>query len=144
MINVLLATSKEELNEIIQLRYEVLRKPWKKTIETATDLLESSSVNAYIKNSDGQVIACGRLHENENNVGQIRFMAVKESYRGKGLGKEICLRLEAEARKKGFVKIQLQARENAVNFYKSNGYSIIERSFLMWDIIQHYLMEKTL
>jgi hypothetical protein len=38
----------------------------------------------------------------------------------------------------------LQARENAVPFYLSIGYSIVEKSFLMWGLIQHFKMEKAI
>ncbi|MCC6369747.1 MAG: GNAT family N-acetyltransferase [Bacteroidia bacterium] len=138
------ALSPEDLNAILQLRYEVLRKPWAKSIESATDDLEAKSVNAFIKNENGKIIACARLHENENRVGQIRFMAVDVAHQGKGLGKEVCGYLEKKARELGYLKIQLQARENAVEFYKRCGYAVKEKSYLMWEVIQHYLMEKEL
>lgn len=138
------AGSKEEWEAIMELRYNVLRKPWGRPYETATDVLENNSINAYISNSNGKVLACGRLHENEKNMGQIRFMAVHPDYRGKGLGKLVTEYLENVARQKGFNKIQLQARENAVEFYKRCGYQVKEKSFLLWDTIQHYSMEKQL
>ena len=136
------ATSKKELDAILALRYDVLRKPWDQPAATATDDRENSSVNAYISNENGEVIACGRLQENENKVGQIRFMAVHNNYQGKGLGKLIVQFLEEKAVKMHLNTIELQARENAVKFYESCGYSIKEKSFLLWGLIQHYLMEK--
>lgn len=42
------------------------------------------------------------------------------------------------------LSIELQSRENAVEFYKSCGYDIKEKSFKLWDVIQHYLMIKTI
>jgi len=101
-------------------------------------------VNCYIENENKEVVACGRLQENENKVGQIRFMAVDDKQQGKGLGKMIVAALENEGRKLHLKSIELQARDNAVDFYKSCGYTIKEKSFLMWDQIQHYLMEKKL
>jgi N-acetylglutamate synthase-like GNAT family acetyltransferase len=138
------ASTPEELQAILNLRYKLLRQPWNKPIDTASDELESQSVNAYITNDSGTIIACGRLHENENRIGQIRFMAVEEGHQGKGLGKLIVDYLEEKARAMELHKIQLQARENAVAFYKSCGYFTKEKSFLLWDTIQHYLMEKKL
>lgn len=137
------AKTKQEVEAIIDLRYKILRQPWDQPRETGTDNLEETSINAYVKNESGDVVACGRLQENENNIGQIRFMAVDNSQQGKGLGKLILKFLETEGKKAGLTKIELQARENAVDFYKSAGYSVKERSFLLWGIIQHYLMEKT-
>lgn len=136
------ATTKKEVEAIIELRYKILRKPWDQPKETATDSLEETSINIFIADENDNVLACGRLQENENKVGQIRYMAVDDSQQGKGLGKKIVQALEKKGKDIGLKKIELQARENAVDFYKSNGYTIKEKSFLLWDIIQHYLMEK--
>ena len=142
MYSVKIATTNQQLNSILKLRYEVLRKPWSQTIDSATDQLEEKSINAFIQNNKGVFIACGRLQENENKIGQIRFMAVDQNYQGKGLGKLIITSLEEKAKDLQLNKIQLQARENAVSFYKNNGYVMIEKTFLLWDQIQHFLMEK--
>jgi N-acetylglutamate synthase-like GNAT family acetyltransferase len=142
MYSVKIASTKQQLNSILKLRYEVLRKPWSQTIDSASDQLEHKSINAFIQNNKGVFIACGRLQENENKIGQIRFMAVDQNYQGKGLGKLIITSLEEKAKDLQLNKIQLQARENAVSFYKNNGYVMIEKTFLLWDQIQHFLMEK--
>lgn len=138
-----IATTEIIINQIIELRYDVLRKPWNQAIETATDGLETSSINAYIED-DGKIIACGRLQNNGNGIGQIRYMAVSINYQGKGLGKLILQKLEEEAKSIQIKGIELQARENAVHFYQSQGYLIKEKTFKLWDIIQHYLMTKTI
>ncbi len=141
MLQVKLTQNKKIIERIISLRYNVLRKPWNKTAETATDELEHKALNAYIE-IENNIVACARLQDNGNDVGQIRFMAVDESQQGKGLGKLIVFELEAEAKKMGLKKIELQARDNAVEFYKACGYTTKEKTFLLWDLIQHYLMEK--
>lgn len=143
MFNVKEAKTKTELEAIIALRYTILRQPWNQPAETASDHLEESSCNAFITNEQGAVIACGRLQENEHKTGQIRYMAVASAYQGKGLGKLILQFLEEKATEIQLRKIELQARENAIEFYKAKGYVIKEKSFLLWGIIQHYLMEKS-
>lgn len=143
MYKVQLANTQSVINQIIDLRYVVLRKPWDKPKDTATDELELSSINAFIE-SNGEIIACGRLQDNGSGLAQIRYMAVHPNYQGKGLGKLIIIKLEEEAKKINLSTIELQARENAVEFYKSQGYSIRETSFKLWDIIQHYLMVKSI
>jgi len=143
MFEVQIAKDKSTINRIIDLRYDVLRKPWDKPKETATDDLENSSVNAYIEHN-GEMIACGRLQNNGAGVGQMRFMAVHIDYQGKGLGKLIVAKLEEEALNNKMHTIELQARDNALQFYKTCGYMIKEKSFILWDIIQHYLMIKEL
>ncbi len=131
------------VEQIIDLRYEVLRKPWNQTRQSATDDLEEITVNAYIE-KNGEIIACGRLQNNGNDIGQIRYMAVNPAFQGKGLGKLILAKLEDKAKDLQLNTIELQARENALEFYKSQGYSVKETSFKLWDIIQHYLMIKHL
>lgn len=143
MYQVKIASDPTEIDRIIDLRYDVLRKPWDKPKETATDDLESTSINAYIE-SNGEMIACGRLQNNGAGVGQMRFMAVHPNYQGKGLGKLIVAKLEEEALNNKMHTIELQARDNALQFYKTCGYVIKEKSFILWDIIQHYLMIKEL
>jgi N-acetylglutamate synthase-like GNAT family acetyltransferase len=138
-----IANTQNQIDAIIDLRYDILRKPWNQPRETSSDGMEDSAVNAYIEDN-GKVIACGRLQDNCGGVGQIRYMAVDVRYQGKGLGKLIVAALEVEARKINLKTIELQARENAVEFYKSQGYVVKEVSFKLWDIIQHYLMVKEL
>jgi GNAT superfamily N-acetyltransferase len=142
MFEVKLSETQKELDAIIVLRHKILRQPWNQPADSATDVLDAASVNAFIKDVQGNTIACGRLQVNEYETGQIRFMAVDTAYQGKGLGRLILEFLEKKAEGLDLTRIELQARENALRFYQNNGYSVKEKSFLLWDIIQHYLMEK--
>ena len=71
-------------------------------------------------------------------------MGVRENTQGLGIGKLLIAYAEEKAKQQGATKMILQAREIAVEFYKKCGYQIVEKSFLMWNEIQHYLMEKPL
>jgi N-acetylglutamate synthase-like GNAT family acetyltransferase len=144
MYSVQSAKTPKEVEAVVELRYKILRQPWNQPKETATDNLEEKSVNAFISDEKGIAIACGRLQENENKIGQIRYMAVDPTFQGNGLGKLILKYLEEKAKELQLTKIELQARENALEFYKANNYTLKEKSFLLWGIIQHYLMEKGL
>lgn len=137
-------SDKIELDKVIELRYKILRQPWNQSKDSATDGHEDTSYNAFIEDENDHAIACGRLQINDGNIAQIRYMAVDSNQQGKGLGKLILTALEAKAKELGLKTIELQARENALDFYKSNNYQLKEKSFLLWDIIQHYLMFKTL
>ncbi len=138
-----ISQSKLELDNIIQLRYDVLRKPWNKTIESVTDEHESTAINAYVE-VENKTIGCGRLQLNTKELAQIRFMAVADLHQGKGIGKYLVLKLEDEAKLLGVRNIELHARENAVEFYKGLGYKVISESYKLWDMIQHYLMVKNI
>jgi predicted GNAT family N-acyltransferase len=139
---VLESTSPSQLERIIALRFEILRKPWNQPYESSRDELEDKSINAFIENENKNVVACGRLQKNDPHTAQVRYMAVDAAHRGRGLGAAILSHLEERASEWKITRIQLQARENAVDFYQSQGYRIVEKSFLLWGQIQHYLMEK--
>ena len=52
--------------------------------------------------------------------------------------------LEKVAVDNGWQEMVLEARENAVPFYKSLGYHIEQESYLLFGEIQHYRMKKAL
>ena len=53
-------------------------------------------------------------------------MAIASDAQGQGIEKKILTGLEMHARQKGVATIVLYARENAVEFYRRNGYYIKE------------------
>jgi N-acetylglutamate synthase-like GNAT family acetyltransferase len=126
------------------LRYEVLRKPWDQPRGSEKDDQEETSVHIMAVDEKENVLGVCRLQFNSADVAQLRFMGVKENTQGLGIGKKLIGYAEQKARSEGASKMILQAREIAVEFYKACGYSIVEKSFLMWGKIQHYLMEKKL
>ena len=73
---------------------------------------------------------------------QIRYIAVAIEHERKGIGKKIIDALENEAKEKNITSIILDAREPAVGFYEKLGYEKKEKTYLLFDSIQHYRMEK--
>jgi len=135
----------DELKKYYDLRYEVLRKPWSQPKGSERDDKEETSFHRMIiDEQNGNAVAVGRLQLNSIEEAQIRYMAVSDAYQGRGYGSKIVTILDNIAREKGSQKIILQSRENAVKFYEKNGYKIIEKSHLLFDEIQHWLMEKEL
>ena len=126
------------------LRYKVLRKPWKQPPGSEKDNQEETSIHAMACDEHNNVVGVCRLQYNSETEAQLRFMGVKENTQGLGIGKMLITYMEEKARRQGSKKMILQARENAVDFYKKCGYSVTEKTFLMWGQIQHYLMEKHL
>lgn len=138
-----IAQSENDLQKIFLLRYEVLRKPWGQPFESAFDVLDSQSLNAFIEHKN-RCIACGRLDILNATTAQIRYMAVHPDYRGQGLGSQILTFLEQTARDRNIQKILLHARSNAVPFYQHHAYLLIRPSHILFHSIRHYLMEKTI
>lgn len=138
------ADNPKNIEKILELRFKILREPWGQSKESSSDGNEDTSHNAFIEDEKGNAIACGRLQTNDVNTGQIRYMAVANGMQGKGLGKLILKALEQKAKELGLKKIELQARENALEFYKANNYNLKEKTHLLFGVVQHYLMEKQL
>ena len=96
---------------------------------------------ALYENDDLRAIA--RLDQNQNNISQVRFVAVDTKYQKKGFGKLIIKAAENESQKNGNKKMILHSRDYSLDFYKKIGYKKIKKSYKLFNIIQHYLMEKT-
>jgi predicted GNAT family N-acyltransferase len=134
----------EEFEAYYFLRYEVLRKPWDQPFGSEKDEHEKTSIHIMAIDGNKNVLGVCRLQFNSPSEVQLRFMGVKENTQGLGIGRKLIEYAEAKARTGGASSMILQAREIAVDFYKKCGYTIIEKSFLMWNEIQHYLMRKEL
>ena len=133
----------KQFEKYYELRWEILRKPWNQPRGSERDDMEDKAI--HIMACDGnKIVGVARLHFNSIKEAQIRYMAVEEGYRRRGIGSMMLRRLEEMAKEKGAEYIILNARENAVNFYKKNGYSIIEKSYVLFNEIQHYKMMKIL
>ncbi len=135
--------TEEEMKKYYQLRYETLRRPWGQPPGSEQDPSDANAIHAFVLHGD-RVTAVSRLHFNDPAEGQIRYMGVDESYRRRGLGALLLDYLEDIARKRGARRMILHARETAIPFYLSCGYSIHEKSYLLFGEIQHYSMVRDL
>src|SRR5688500_9574999 len=112
----------EEFAQYYRLRYDTLRRPWHQPegSERADD--DASAIHAMLVNEQGEALGVCRLHLATTEEGQIRFMGIREDKQGQRLGDQLLHYLEAKAKTLGANHMTLQARENAVNFYRRNGY----------------------
>ena len=135
--------TEEEWEKYDDFRWEILRKPLNIPHIPLKDNLEESSYHFMAITSSNEIVACGRLHMNNDEEAQIRYMGVSENRRRMGLGSLIVDRLETQAKVLGASSITLNARNVALNFYKSHGYEAIE-SYQSDTNIPHTRMEKFL
>ena len=112
----------EEWDSYLLFRWEILRKPLGMSKDSLADSIEDESFHLMGIDEEKNVIASGRVHFNSENEAQIRYMAVDENFKRKGVGTEIVKELEKYALSKGKVSMILNARENAISFYLSLGY----------------------
>lgn len=134
--------SREEFAKYYHLRWKLLRKPWNQPEGSEKDELEDGAFHIMVCENDGTVVGVGRLHFNSEDEWQIRYMAVEDSYRGRGIGKIVLSKLEEAAKSEGAGQIELNARETAVQFYEKAGYQVIEPAHTLFDAIKHFKMRK--
>ncbi|OUS29890.1 hypothetical protein A9Q98_05760 [Thalassotalea sp. 42_200_T64] len=127
-----------------QLRYQQLRQPWGQPQGSELDELEGQSVHRMVVDAEGRVVAVGRFHKTDCFNAQIRFMAVAENYRGKGLGKLMLTALEQVAIEQGVNTIALNARELALPFYQAMAYQILAPAHTLYGTVKHFAMQKHL
>jgi len=133
----------EELNNYYQLRWHLLSKPWGQPISVSQDDKEQTSYHlTAIYNNE--LVGISRLHFNSKSEAQIRYMGVKETHQKKGIGRELVESLEQYAKEKECKTVILNARENAILFYKKLGYSYLADAHTIFGLIKHEKMIKTL
>ena len=143
IIEILPPKTKEDWDQYFRIRWETLRKPWGQPRGSELDDTDDTSIHRMIV-VDNKIVGVGRIHFNSKNEAQIRFMGVSDAYRKLNLGSKLLAELEEVAVQKKAQKIILQSRDYAIPFYESNDYLIVNKTYLLFDEIQHYLMEKIL
>ena len=133
--------SPEEFKQYYNLRYRILRAPWGEPQGSEVDGIEDQCFHIMALDQD-KVVGVGRIQYNSTNEAQIRYMAIEKVYEGNGIGRMIVDALEQEAKNRNINTVMLDAREPAVGFYQRLGYSVAQKSYVLFDEIQHYRMTK--
>lgn len=123
------------------LRYDVLRKPLNQPLGSERNDGDLTGIH-FALYEDGMLRAIARLDKVDETTAQTRFVAVDTVAQGKGFGKLIMEAVEAKSIARGDKKMILHARDYALQFYLRLGYTEIEKSYKLFDVLQHYLMEK--
>jgi len=133
-----------EFKHYYHLRWQLLRAPWNQPQGSEVDDIEDQCFHIMAVDEKNNVIAVARLQFNLNSEAQIRYMAVAKEHERKGIGGELIRLMEQSAQYSSCKKIVLHAREPAIGFYQKLGYQVIEKSYLLFDEIQHFRMIKVL
>lgn len=131
----------KEWEQYYALRYDVLRKPLNQPIGSERNDGDLTGVH-FALYENGMLRAIARLDKVDETTAQTRFVAVDPVVQGKGFGKLIMEAVEAKSIERGDKKMILHARDYALRFYLRLGYTEIEKSYKLFDVLQHYLMEK--
>src|ERR1043165_348796 len=132
----------EEYQQILKLRDDILRKPL--GLSFSQEELEKEKNNMHIAAyEDERMLGCCMLVEEGTQTVRLRQMAVVNDVQGKGIGRALMQFAENLARDRGYKRITMHARKNAIGFYERMGYRKVGDEF-MEITIPHYVMEKEL
>jgi GNAT superfamily N-acetyltransferase len=130
-----------EWEQYYDLRYRILRQPWNQP--QGSERNEGDETGLHFALYENEILkAIARLDINDEKSAQVRFMAVETEIQRKGYGKQVMLAIENYCKTKNISEIVLHAREIAIPFYESLGYQLVEKSHLLFNEIQHFLMTK--
>jgi predicted GNAT family N-acyltransferase len=131
-----------EYQQMVKLRYEVLRKPL--GLSFSQNELEKEKDNLFIGAfEDDQLLGCCMIVKEDPHKAKLRQMAVLNKLQGKGIGRALIQFAENLARDHGFSTISMHARKMTVPFFEKMGYKVSSDEF-MEITIPHYKMEKAL
>ncbi|UCE14567.1 MAG: GNAT family N-acetyltransferase [Candidatus Heimdallarchaeota archaeon] len=99
----------------------------------------------YVYWYQDKIVGVIALQIEDKEHGRVKWVYVHPDYQRRGIGRELLMKLELEARIIGIKNLKLRTEENAVwavNFYTKMGFNMIDRIKTDWafDVI----MEKTL
>lgn len=135
--------TEEEFDLYYDLRWRILREPWRRGRESARDEREQGAFHLMALR-DGALVGAGRLHFNSADEAQVRFMAVEDGEQRHGVGSRILERLEQHARDHGARRVVLNAREGAIPFYRRHGYELEAAIITEFECVPHWRMTKAI
>jgi predicted GNAT family N-acyltransferase len=131
-----------EYRQMVQLRYEILRKPLGLDFNDEDLAKEKDDILIGVFDDD-EMQACCVLTRTDAKTVRLRQMAVSKKLQGKGIGATLMNFAENLARDHGFKKLTMHARKVAMGFYEKQGYKVVGDEFTEVTI-PHYVMEKKL
>jgi len=132
----------KEYKQMVDLRYDILRKPL--GLSFTSEELEREKGDILIGAFDDErILACCLLTKMDVATCKLRQMAVQNSQQGKGIGATMMNFAENVARDRGYRVLAMHARKTAAGFYEKLGYKVSSDEFEEVTI-PHYVMQKKL
>ena len=132
----------KEYKQVVDLRYDILRKPL--SLSFTPEELEREKGDILIGAFDDErILACCLLTKMDEATCKLRQMAVQNSQQGKGIGATMMNFAENVARDRGYRVLAMHARKTAAGFYEKLGYKVSGDEFEEVTI-PHYVMQKKL
>lgn len=135
-------TNKAQYEDALSIRKEVFIEEQKVPFELEVDEFEESSIHFVVYDGE-EPIAAGRLRPLDQNNAKVERICVKQTFRGKGIGKLIMDKIETLAKEKDFTTLKLNAQTHAEKFYELIGYQTYSDIFMDAGI-PHVSMKKSI
>ncbi|HNP44817.1 MAG TPA: GNAT family N-acetyltransferase [Panacibacter sp.] len=132
----------KEYRQMIDLRYQMLRKPLGLSFTQDEMTAERDHILLGCFDDD-KLEGCCMLVQKEKDTLQLRQMAVISGLQGKGIGRVLMQFAENIARDRGYKKVIMHARKTALGFYEKLGYKKTGNEFFEVTL-PHFVMEKNL
>ncbi|TFF86881.1 MAG: N-acetyltransferase [Promethearchaeota archaeon] len=132
-----------EVNEMYDLRWLILRKPWGEPRGSERDDKEGEAIQ-FIALLGENIVGTARFHNITDRIGQIRYLAVEEVFQRKKIGANIMQSIHMTARNRRMRYIILNAWESALGFFKKFGYEVVEEGPTLFSEIRLFKMKKRL
>ena len=130
----------KEYTQMVELRYNLLRKPLRLQFDEEELNREKDDIHIGCFEDD-HLEGCCLLTQTDPSTVRLRQMVVISGLQGKGIGRVLLQFAENIARDRGYKKILMHARKSAVGFYEKLGYNVVGDEFEEVTI-PHYVMEK--
>jgi GNAT superfamily N-acetyltransferase len=135
------------IDEIVELRWKILRTGLPR--ESASFPGDELSTTLHIGAFDADLcVGCASFMQNEWDgapAWQLRGMAVEESYRSQGIGREILVFADEQIRQRGYSsQLWCNARTPAVRFYQTVGWQTTGDEFVIPTAGPHFKMHRVL
>jgi len=97
----------------------------------------------FVAYADDEPVGAARLREPEDGLGKVERLAVLESHRGEGLGRQLMEAVEREAQRWELERLTLHGQLRVAEFYEHLGYEQVSDEFEEAGI-PHVEMEKSI
>ena len=132
----------KEYQQMVKLRYEIMRKPLGLSFSQEELAKEKNDILIGAFDED-EMLGCCILTDTDKSCVRLRQMAVQNNMQGKGIGESIIRFAENLAYDKGYKTLTMHARDTAIGFYEKYGYKVKGDMFMEINI-PHHIMEKKL
>lgn len=126
----------------LALRDRILRQPLGLELSESDRQPDQYSQHFAIVENE-KMLACVIATPVNADVTKLRQMAVEPGHQGKGIGRQLIVFAEQQLQTLGYQKIELHARETAIEFYRRLDYQTVGEVFIE-QTIPHIKMSKIL